>query len=96
MEATTHRIQFALTSQAYRILGNFKRLMGASSVTEVIRSALATIQWLQDRVEEGYDICIEKDGNRISVTRLLPIPLIPSEGSDGTESVERQPATSNR
>jgi hypothetical protein len=94
MEATTHRIQLALTGPAYETLGSFKRLMGASSVTEVIRSALATIQWLRDRVTEGYDIVIEKDGQRISITRLLPIPLVADVGGSDNETAVQKTARS--
>jgi hypothetical protein len=94
MEAKTHRIQLALTPTAYRTLGRFKEWMGAGSVTEVIRAALATIQWLQDRVAEGFEIVIEKDGQRISVTRLLPIPLVPDADTDGQGSLEEESAGS--
>lgn len=94
MEATTHRIQLALTTPAYRTLNALKKSMGASSITEVIRTTLATFQWLQDRVAEGYDVTIEKNGQKISVTRLLPIQVNEIANDLPVESFEEESAGS--
>jgi hypothetical protein len=95
MDTTTTRVQLALAPRAYLTLNTFKSLMGATSVTEVVRAALATIQWLQDRVSEGYEIAIVRDGQTIPVTRLLPIPLNPTVGSGDSETMRTTPAGSH-
>ena len=66
------KLQFKFSEDAIERLDKLKIATAASSRTEVVRNALRVYEYMNTMINEGYELELQKDGNRISV---VPLPL---------------------
>ncbi|MGA1841954.1 MAG: hypothetical protein ACMUIU_15150 [bacterium] len=58
------RVQFDMTKKTVDQLDLLRDKINSSSRAYVVRKALSLFDWIIEKVEEGYDIYLEKDGER--------------------------------
>lgn len=92
--AAIHRIQLALDATSFSSLNVLKEVLDFTTVTAVVRKALATLHFLSDQVRDGYQVVLVKGDTSIPVTRLLM--LGGARESDRDEYVESDALASSR
>lgn len=66
----TKRIQFDFSPEAFERLEKIAKIMDATSKAEVIRRSLRLQEFLIDKQQEGYNVCLKK-GNDVLILPIM-------------------------